>query len=132
MRGPKAAGIALAVVAATAGARGADLLVTMAELCKDVDGYVGEHVIISDCLMIGANNFAGAQCSVDPIDSTKLVFIDSDTWTAQARKLANDCTTAIIEQMCTLKVTGQVQKNARGQPFITGATLEIVKRPLIP
>jgi hypothetical protein len=133
MRELKTATIALSVLVALAGSAGAaDYLVTMAEICKNLDAYVGKRVIITDCLMIGANNFAGAQCSVNPIDSATLVYIDSDTWAPQARKLANDCTTAIIEQMCTLKVTGDVAKNVRGQPFILGATLEIVKRPFAP
>ena len=107
----------------------ADIVVTMAQLARDPAAYAGKRVVLSDCFMIGSNPFSGAQCSVNPIDSAQLVYIDSDTWTPQAHHLIDDCTTAIIEQMCTIKVTGDVTINRRGQALILNALIEIVSRP---
>src|SRR5215468_4505368 len=90
--------LAVAVVAPFAGAAtAADVTVTMKELTHNLDAYVGKRVVITDCLMIAADDLIGAQCSVNPIDSNTLAYIDSDTWTAQAKKITEDCETAIIE-----------------------------------
>ena len=127
-RAAMAVGLAL-LGAAAPPAFAADIVVTMRELARDPEALAGKHVVLSDCFMIGSNPFSGAQCSVNPIDSATLVYIDSDTWTAQARRLIDDCTTAIIEQMCTIKVTGDVAINRRGQALILNAVAEIVNRP---
>ena len=119
----------LALLAAATPAFAADLVVTMKELTRDPAAFVGKRVVLSDCFMIGANTLSGAQCSVNPIDAAELVYIDADTWTAQAWRVIDDCNTAIIEHMCTIKVTGDVITNRRGQALILNALVEIVKRP---
>ena len=119
----------VALIGAAPSAFAADIVLTMAQLAADPAAYAGKHIVLSDCFMIGSNPFSGAQCSVNPIDAGTLVYIDSDTWTSQARHLIDDCTTAIIEQMCTIKVTGDVTINRRGQALILNALVEIVSRP---
>jgi hypothetical protein len=123
-------GVAFALlVCAALPATASDFLVTMKELARNPVAFVGQHVVLSDCFMIGANNLSGAQCSVNPIDAATLVYVDSDTWSAQARRLIDECNTAIIEQMCVIKVTGDVTTNRRGQALILNAIVEIVTRP---
>jgi hypothetical protein len=106
-----------------------EFIVTMSELTRNPLAFAGQRVVLSDCFMIGANALSGAQCSVNPIDAATLVYVDSDTWTAQARRLIDECNTAIIEQMCVIKVTGDVTTNRRGQAVILNAIVEIVSRP---
>jgi len=106
-----------------------EFIVTMSELARNPLAFAGQRVVLSDCFMIGANDLGGAQCSVNPIDAATLVYVDSDTWTAQARRLIDECNTAIIEQMCVIKITGDVTTNRRGQAVILNAIVEIVSRP---
>jgi hypothetical protein len=105
-----------------------DFAVKMAELTRNPAAYVGQRVIISDCLMISFTKILGAQCSVSPIDASILLYVDSDTMSAAALKIAEGCQALEETRMCTLKVTGEVSLNYRYQPIIINGTLEILKR----
>jgi hypothetical protein len=127
------AAIATAVAAAAfAGARppATEYAVKMRDLARNPGEYVGDRVVISDCLMISFSTILGAQCSVEPIDASILVYVDADTLAPAAVRLADDCSTMDPTRMCVLKVTGEVALNYRFQPIIRHATLEIVRRPL--
>src|SRR5687768_9746037 len=100
-----AGGIACALVADAAAL---EYAVKLRDLARNPVSYVGERVVISDCLMISFSTILGAQCSVEPIDASVLVYVDADTLPPAAMKLADGCSTMDPARMCVLKVTGDV------------------------
>ena len=122
--------MALAVLCClAAAASAADFSVTMAEVARNPADYVGQRVVISDCLMISFTRILGAQCSVAPIDASVTLYVDSDTMDEPTKKLAEGCFALEESRMCTLKVTGEVSLNYRLQVVILHGTLEVVNRP---
>lgn len=129
MRTAAIAGAFAAVGVLATPASAVDFAVTMAELARNPAAYVGQRVIVSDCLMISFTRILGAQCSVSPIDAGILLYVDSDTMEPAAVKLAEGCFALEESRMCTLKVTGEVSLNYRYQAVILRATVEVLKRP---
>jgi hypothetical protein len=121
---------AVAAVALGAAASTVEYAVKMRDLARNPADYVGDRVVISDCLMISFSTILGAQCSVEPIDSSVLVYVDADTLASAGLRLADGCATMDPTRMCVLKVTGEVALNYRSQPIIRHATIEILRRPL--
>ncbi len=115
------------VTTAPAFAGAAPTAVTMAQLVKGVDMYVGKQVVIGDCMIMSYNDIVGAQCSPAPLDPALLAYVDVDTMNAAAKKIGADCNTTDINKKCLVKVTGTVTKNSRGQALIKNATIEMVK-----
>ncbi len=126
------AGIAPAVAAVSVFATvasAADFAVKMADLARNPASFVGQRVVVSDCLMISFNRILGAQCSVSPIDASVTLYVDADTMDDPTKKLAESCFSVEESRMCTLKVTGEVSVNYRYQAVIVRGTLEVLKRP---
>jgi hypothetical protein len=127
---PAASGTAFAVLCCVAAAAGAvDFSVTMAEVARNPADYVGQRVVISDCLMISFSTILGAQCSIEPIDAAVVVYVDADDLSAAEKRLADACSTTDVNRMCVLKVSGEVTLNYRYQPVLMKAKLELVRRP---
>lgn len=123
------AATAALVMAATAAFAGAaqPAAVTMAQLAKTPDMYVGKKVALSDCMIMSYNDIVGAQCSPAPLDPALLAYVDVDTMNAAAKKLGAECNTTDINKKCLVKVTGDVAKDSRGKALIKNATMELVK-----
>jgi hypothetical protein len=115
-----------ATVSALAGAA-QPVAVTMAELAKNPDAYVGKRIVLSDCMIMGYSSFVGAQCSPAPLNAALIAYVDVDTMTADAKKLGAECNNADITKKCLVKVTGDVAKDPRGMALIKNATMEMVK-----
>lgn len=118
---------ALAALVVTSTAASAQQAVSIPDLAKNPDGFVGKKVVVSDCLMMSYNSIIGATCSPMPLADGS-VFVDVDTLSAAGKKLGEDCNTTDINNLCLLKVTGDVAKTSRGLAVIKNATIELVRR----
>lgn len=121
----RAAAAALVLASTAAFAQQA---VTIADLAKNPDGFVGKKVTIAECLVTSYHALIGVQCSPVPLNPDFLVYVDVETMSAAAKQVGSNCNTTDINNFCVVKVVGEVAKDRRGKALVKNAAMDIVRR----